>query len=187
MLSDSSAIRFCRLTPDILLQLDIICMQRLPDRHPTYCMSVVSTSHQWVYTSVMSVVEGETGRQQSMFSTTNDLSLESTTTSTALAQTSLPGKQDRQACYCLLPGTDQTVLLNWFYHLRGISCSCMLLRVVPAPLYQHCHISSIPSSVRLIMHLQVACHLAFVMKRFRTPCPLLSIALLLDQKLLAPP
>lgn len=74
----------------------------------------MSTSYQWVYasSSVVYVAEGETGRQQSMFSTTNDFSLDSSATTTALAQTGLHGKQDRQARYCLLLATDQTVLLH---------------------------------------------------------------------------
>lgn len=131
-------------------------MQRLPDRHPTCCMGLVhyavSTSYQWGNFSTSVVyIEGETGRQQSMFSTTNDFSLDSSTTTTALAQTGLHGKQDRQACFCLLCGTDQKALLNWLWHLRGISSSCMQFRAAPDPLYQHCFVSS-------VWHLPGHCH-----------------------------
>ena len=42
--------------------------------------------------------EGESGRQQSLFSTTNDLSL----ATSDLAKTGMLDKLDRQACFCLL-------------------------------------------------------------------------------------
>ena len=46
--------------------------------------------------------EGERGRQQSTFSTTNDSGLASSTTTSAQAQTGMLHKLDRQACSCLL-------------------------------------------------------------------------------------